>query len=325
MRMPLKLLAVLGTIGAAAAGPALGQFSAAQYSERSHAPRFVVETTLFAFDPKDPIATYNAVFTGSLAGKSENRLQLGRPEGECTVNISSAADGERLPVTVDVIPEPGEKRVKAMRRTLDLSDLRPQQLDLLLGGEGRLYRLNLVPRVGGQSEPARPLRPEDTIYRWNIGGPVFINGEYRGQMGVSGGPIAFLSLPDDGVVHFSLLPFEGATPMGDFLPGTETLVLRSQKDALVIINGVRLGRSALGLPDDPLEVWALWGPPEKTRAQLKSEVEEYISRSPSVSPEEREGLLTKARRGEVIGHGTRGGALIIRQGRLEVDYRPTKR
>ena len=165
--------------------------------------------------------------------------------------------------------------IESLSREIELTDLKPESVEIARDADGRIYRVNIVPRVN-EYPATKPFSSEAMHWdHWSlIGSSLILNDQdYLGTLGIAGGNLAFVDVPGLAKVEFSLIPLKGST--GDGVLQDGTITIRHEQTTLAIKN-VRNGQSAETLKGGPYTVFVRWNPPTLTIEQYREQLKETI-------------------------------------------------
>src|SRR5690606_14329150 len=104
----------------------------------------------------------------------------------------------------------------------------PQAIRLGTDNSGRIYQLNLAPRVRVIDNTPRRLDVDKLyLHNWRFpDSPILVNDAlYVGRLASAQSPVAFVDISGVARVEFSLYPLAGAKPWGVLKQGVITLTL----------------------------------------------------------------------------------------------------
>lgn len=262
-------------IGIAAA--TLAQQEDAFGEEPHYAMRsYYVDVEFFSFNPGDPLTTYHwygGGGTGANGTMGSGASNFGR---SFAVSVTGKKKANGFSVVVSVSPEKPDHVTRPQTIDLDLSNLEPKSLDLVRNDDGRIFRLNLMPRIDEALMPQQFNAKDLNLEHWAFpGSPVIVNDQnYIGELNMSGSPIAFIKQPGFADIEFSLLHLKGAKPIGVLQSGT--LNITRPDGTTVRISNVTNG-SSMTLPGGPYVVWVKWMPPSKSLDEVRKSLKEIIA------------------------------------------------
>ncbi|MHC4118952.1 MAG: hypothetical protein ACYSWO_15765 [Planctomycetota bacterium] len=247
------ILLVLATVGPTAA--CLGSSS----TEDSIHKYYAVDINFFSVDLARPMDSYRWHGGGNAGTGGTVGLGCSDDVRNFRIRVSGKNVEGRFVVTVSVTPGETDSATKEGLFDVDFTDLKAQSLELAKNDDGRVYMLNLTPGIAVVDN--RPKRADDTSFRfskWSLHDSmvIFNDSVYAGKLGVSGGPLAYVSYPGFAKVEFALIPFRGAKRLGTLKDGK--IQIRSEDGQSLDIYGVKNGVHRIQLPGGPYEVWARW-------------------------------------------------------------------
>ncbi|MFC1762756.1 hypothetical protein ACFL6U_11850 [Planctomycetota bacterium] len=258
--------------------------------------QYEMNCTYLSIDPNRPMETYKRHGSGMLGAGATLGGSWRDEVRSFRTTIHSGIKEGRFWISVEVEPHQTDTVTKQQTLHLDLSDLRARSVELARNVDGRVYFINVVPSINVINNKAKRLR-ESTLrlMQWDLGGsPVVFNSTtYIGNLGCSGGPIAWVEYPSVGRVEFSLVPFKGAEAAGILMDGQVNLLLKGaevegtqkgrqikllHKDATLDIYGVRNGIPAMQLPGGPYMVWVKRTPStdDQPPMEIPATLEEFM-------------------------------------------------
>jgi hypothetical protein len=234
---------------------------------------YFVDAALFSFQPGQELSSYRSLGRGGAGGNSE----CGYGAGRFTVSVKCNSKAHRFLAKVEVKPGAGETRIQAQEHEYDLSDLRLRTLDIARDDDGRIYRLNLAPRIDETPKPS-PFRVKDLrLENWSFpASPVVLNDQdYIGQLSMSSGALAWCDIPGVAKIEFSLLHLKDAQPWGQLKDG---IIEITHKDGTSLrITNVLNGVHRQVLDGGPYQVWVRWMEPTQTVGQYRQSVKKMIA------------------------------------------------
>ncbi|TKJ38615.1 MAG: hypothetical protein CEE38_02620 [Planctomycetes bacterium B3_Pla] len=220
---------------------------------------YAVDIHLFSMDPNQPLDSYKFNGGGSASGGGSVNLGGGGKSRYFRVDVAAKSRKGRFIANVNIVPGQNDTDTKEASFEVDFTDLKPRSFELARDDDGRVYMLNLTPGIAVVDN--RPKRADDTAFefsRWSLHDSmvIFNDSVYAGKLGVSGGPLAFVSYPGFAKVEFALEPFRGAKRLGTLKDGK--IQIRSEDGQSLDIYGVKNGVHRIQLPGGPYEVWVRW-------------------------------------------------------------------
>ena len=218
-----------------------------------------LDINFFSIDQEQPIDSFKWYGSGNSGPDGKVGLGCHDDARSFRINVVCQNNKGHFIINVSVVPSKNDADTKEKSLEIDLTDLKPQSLELAKNDNGRVYMLNLTPSI--KIIDNRPQRAGDTAFnfsRWVLTDSmvIFNDSFYAGKIGCSGGPLAFVSYPGMAKVEFALKPFRGAKQLGTLKDGR--IQIRSEDGQSLDIYGVKNGTHEIKLPGGPYEVWVRW-------------------------------------------------------------------
>ena len=247
------MLSVLATVGLTTV--CLGSLS---IEDKIH-KYYAVDINFFSIDLTKPMDSYRWNGGGNAGSGGTVGLGCGDEVRNFRIEVCGKNVKGRFVVSVSVTPGKNDSATKQDSFDIDFTDLKPRSFELAKNDDGRVYMLNLTPGIAVVDN--RPKRADDTAFRfsrWSLHNSmvIFNDSVYAGKLGVSGGPLAYVSYPGFAKVEFALEPFRGAKRLGTLKDGK--IQIRSEDGQSLEIYGVKNGVHQIELPGGPYEVWVRW-------------------------------------------------------------------
>jgi hypothetical protein len=238
-----------------------------------------VAASLFSCVPSDVLGTYRRYPSGSAEAESTLMLGVGDHDRQFKVSVLPKLNSKRFLVTVKIEPEEQDKQTQAMEREVDLSELKPQLVELTRDADGRVYQLDISPRIIENLKPKQFNTNDLHMESWGLSAsPIILNDQdYIGQLGVSGGPLAWCDIPGLAKIEFSLLRFKDAQPIGTLSNGVIKIEHVAEGTTLQIAN-VKNGINGDVLSGGPYQVWVRWNKPTETMDQYRQSLKKQIAK-----------------------------------------------
>lgn len=248
-------------------------------TEETTFKQYWADVTVFSFNPKLGIDSLRGGFgAGGIGPGGTFGTSVSRGTQRFDVTVAGRQKAERFLAKLTVKSIIGDKVVEIpdLNRELDLTDLQPHVIELARDDDGRVYRVNVYPKVREKS-PVKTFHAEDLeLDRWSFrNSAVILNDQdYVGTLEMSGGPLAWVDIPGFALVEFSLVPLKESQPEGVLKDGTINI---NHGTTRVEISGVRNGLNQDTLSGSPYRVFVRWKAPsqsiEQYRESLKRQVE----------------------------------------------------
>jgi hypothetical protein len=237
---------------------------------------YFIDASQFSFLPGKEIESYRSHGSGGCGPGGELGLGIADKSRQLSVSIVARLKSQRLVASVAVKPAQSDTRTQPQEHEFDLTDLRPKSLDIALDDDGRVYRLNLVPRLV-EFPKVRQFRVRDLrLESWSFPeSPVILNDtDYLGQLSMSHGAVAWCDIPGVARVEFSLLHLKDALPLGTLNNGVIEI---SRPDGTSLrISNVKNGVPRQMLEGGPYQVWVRWTAPTQTVEQYRASLAELV-------------------------------------------------
>lgn len=244
--------------------------------DQDYSRRYSFEIELYSYNPELGIASYQRIGSGSGIGNASVSMG-GVGKRLFSVVVESAFRSGQYVATVRVEPKEDDSVTVATQREFILSNLEPQTLEIARNDDGRVYRLQIIPKIVAPQKPTRISVADLKLDQWSfLDSIVLLNDQdYVGRIVARGGPMASIDLAGVAKVDFSLIPFRDAAPDGVLKDGVVTL-RRSDGTSIQIAN-VAIGVPGSQLSVGPYEVFVLWSEPSLTLAQYRERLEKSIA------------------------------------------------
>jgi hypothetical protein len=241
--------------------------------------QYSLDASLFSLRPGEEMASYRGygggVFTGPNATLGFGVADHGR---RFEVSVSGKLKANRFSAVVQIEPEKEDTRTRPETKEYDLTDLQPKSLELARDDDGRVYRLNLSPRIQVSPQP-KPFNVRDLdleAFSFSPSSPVIVDDQdYVGELSASRGPIAQFEVPGLAKVEFSLLHLKNATPIGTLEDGAINIV--HPNGTTVRISNVKNGAHQETLAGGPYRVWVRWEKPRESVEEYQKSLKSTIS------------------------------------------------
>lgn len=220
-----------------------------------------VDAALFSLVPDEGTDTYRSYGTGGAEPSATLGLGVAGDTRSCRVKIEPKLKDHRFVISVTIERKPADAEAKARTVTLDLSDLRAQTVEIDRDDDGRVYRLNVTPRIVEQPGPVQFTAADLRLESWTLpSSPVILNDQdYLGKISTSGGPLVWCDIPGLAKIELSLLRLKEAHAWGTLANGTIHI---SHPDGTALrISNVLNGFPPQTLEGGPYKVWVRWAEP----------------------------------------------------------------
>ena len=169
-----------------------------------------------------------------------------------------------------------ERELQDLSQSLNMTDLQPRMIEVAKEADGRVYRINLVPRLVEPPMPRKFSTAELELDGWKFSNAaVILNDEdYVGsiQMSSHGNSVSHVEIPGIALVEFSLTEMTDSKPEGVLQNGT---IFIAHESTVLQIRGVMNGKTPQMLAG-PYQVFVRWKQPEysldEARTMLKAQI-----------------------------------------------------
>jgi hypothetical protein len=230
--------------------------------------QYWADATLFSMQPNVELATYRSYGGGGAGPGGTLGMGVADKQRRFQVSVAGKLKAHRFVATVSVTPDQEDTRTPTQSIEYDLSDINPRALEIARDEDGRVYRLNLTPRIIVRPRPKEFKVSELRLENWSFpASPVILNDQdYIGQLGMSYGTLAWCDIPGLAKIEFSLLHLKGASPFGTLKDGV--INIAHENGTTLTISNVKNGIDREVLNGGPYQVWVRW-------SKSTESVEEY--------------------------------------------------
>ncbi|MEM9369302.1 MAG: hypothetical protein AAGD07_25255 [Planctomycetota bacterium] len=191
------------------------------------------------------------------------------------VTVNGRWKDSRFTIVLTIEPRESDRVTEQTRRTFDMTDLSMQSFEVGRDDDGRVYRVDILPRIvrhpaPKQLDPANLGLDRFSFQRSQV---VLNRQDLLGEMNMRGGTIAHIDVPGLAMVEFSLRRFKDASPEGQLKEGTITI---THEDEHLAFHNVRTGDSPVVLPGGPYTIWVRWKAPSQTTAEYKESLKQQL-------------------------------------------------
>lgn len=247
-------------------------------SEDALSRTYFADANLFSLQPDKEMATYRSHSGGSVGPNATLGLEVADKERRFKVSVIGKLKAQRFLAIVTVTPSKEDIRTRSRETEYDLSDLNPRSLEIARDDDGRVYRLNLIPRIVEVAKPRQFKAVDFRLEYWNFpSSPVVVNDQdYFGQLNMSRGPLAWCDIPGLAKIEFSLLHLKDASPLGTLEDG---VIKIAHDDTTMRISNVKNGVSGVNgevLTGGPYRVWVRWNKPTQSVEEFRKSIKTQI-------------------------------------------------
>jgi len=247
-----------------------------------------VDAAMVSFDASQSLDSYRG--GGKLSGSPGATLGTSTPDSDISILLLVESNRLYADATIKNRIESGPNNPKKQR--FDLTNLRPQVIDLGTAKDGRNYQLTLIPTVRTVSLRPKPFsEAADDLYRLKFHfSRVTLNDEqYVGRMLASDATVFSIDVCDVAFLEFSLRHLKGAKPWGRLQDGRVTF--RHPDGTTIEIDNVTNGSDDRVVGNGPYLVWVRWEDPRQTAEEYHTQLAAYRDRIQSGEMPATEGTL----------------------------------
>jgi hypothetical protein len=197
-------------------------------------------------------ATYRQHSSGSCSYGGTVGIGVGGPNG-FNAEIQCLPTNDRIAAAFSIEPSKENAVTKPSESEVDVSDMRPDFIEVAKGDDGRVYFLIVEPEMV-KLRPPRALTVDDlSPFDWDFPqSPVVLNDNiYVGSIRMGGGSLIGVTIAGVADLEFSLREIKNAEPIGTLQSGRLTI---KYGDHQIVISGVRNGADKRTL-EGPYKVW----------------------------------------------------------------------
>lgn len=231
-----------------------------------------VDAVMNSFDAGKSLDSYRG--GGELSGGPGSTLGTSTPDKDISILVLVESNRFYADVTITDRHTPEAKTPKKQR--FDLTDLRPQVLELGTAKDGRTYHLNLIPSVRTHKVRPRPFsEAADDLYRIKFHqSRIILNDEqYIGRMLATDSLVFSIEVSDIASIEFSLRHLKDAKPWGRLQDGRITI--RHPEGTTLEIDSVTNGADDRLVGDGPYQVWVRWNKSQVTGEEYRAQLAAY--------------------------------------------------
>ncbi len=220
--------------------------------------QYWADATLYSLQPGLEMATYRSTGGGGVGPGGTLTTGVADKKRRFEVSVAGKLKAHRFVATVYVTPAKEDTHTPAQSIEYDLSDITPRSLEIARDEDGRVYRLNLTPRIIVRPRPKQFKVSDLQLESWSFPeSPVLLNDQdYIGQLGMSSGTLAWCDIPGLAKIEFSLLHLKNAAPIGSLKDGV--INIAHENGTTLTISNVKNGIDQELLNGGPYRVWVRW-------------------------------------------------------------------
>ena len=241
------------------------------------ARQFYLDIQLLSMNPQDGLDSYRGYGGGGAGGPKASLGLFANDERKFSLDVETTLRSKEFIARVVVKPDKSDTNTKPMNREFVLSNLKPQSIEIARSDDGRVYRVQLFPRIKEFPKPRTLDTDALRLAQFSFqSSRVILNDQtYIGRMSMSSGQLASLDLSGLALVEFSLVPFRDAEPAGTLKDGVVNITHKSGTSLQIsdVTNGVHREQLAGG----PYQVFVRWSEPSMTDAEYRQQLAETIA------------------------------------------------
>jgi hypothetical protein len=239
--------------------------------------QYSADAALFSYQPGQEIATYSSYGSGEGGPGSTLGLGVASTNRQFDVRVVGELKEQKFLVTIKITPGQSDTQTHAQETKFDLSDLSPRSLEIGHDADGRVYKLNIVPRIVEMQAPIQFKASNFRLESWSFpASPVILNDrDYIGEMGMTGGSLAWCDIPGLARIEFSLLHLKDALPIGTLSNGVLTITHESGNT--LRISNVMNGTLEAALQGGPYIVWVRWNKPSMSVPEFQAAMKAQLT------------------------------------------------
>ena len=231
-----------------------------------------VEAALMGLDASQSLDSFRG--GGQLWGAPGSTLGTSTPDLD--ISILVLVESNHLYADVTLTKRETSDADKPTKQRFDLTNLRPQVVELGTAKDGKTYHLNLIPSVRTvRLRPKAFSEAADDLYRLQFhSSRVMLNdSKYVGRMLASDAEVFSMDVCDVASVEFSLRHLKDAEPWGRLQDGRITF--HHPDGTTIEIDNVTNGSDDRLVGNGPYQVWVRWKKPQITAAEYRAQLNSY--------------------------------------------------
>lgn len=241
--------------------------------------QYWVDSELFSLKPGEELATYSGGGPGGAAPNGTYGTGVTNRNRQFEVSVTGKLKASRFIAVVEVTPDKKDARTRAQKIEYDLTDMKPRFLEIARDDDGRVYRLNLTPRIKIYPKPKQFSVRDLRLEGWSFlpASPVILNDrDHIGELSMGVGlPLASCDIPGVAKIEFSLLHLKNSLPLGTLKDGVINIAHKS--GTTIRILNVKNGVNQEALAGGPYQVWVRWNMPTQSVEEYRKTVKDLIA------------------------------------------------
>lgn len=211
-----------------------------------------LKVAIRSWDPENVKATYRQHSSGSCSYGGTVGIGVGGTGG-FNAEIQCLPTNDQIAAAVSIEPYKGNANTKPSKSEVDVSDMRPDFIEVAKTEDGRVYFLIIEPEMVKLQSPKVFTVDDLSPFDWDFPqSPVVLNDNlYVGRVGMGGGSLVGITIAGVADLEFSLREIKSSKPIGTLQSGRLTI---NYGDDQIVISGVRNGAEKRTL-QGPYKVW----------------------------------------------------------------------
>jgi hypothetical protein len=240
------------------------------------ARQYMADIHMLSMKPQEGLDSYRG-YGGGAAAHGATLALAANDERKFSLVVETMIRSKEFIARVVVEPDKADAKTKPMDQEFVLSDLTPQSIEVARGDDGRVYRVQLYPRIEEFPKPRRLDVDAIRLHEFSFAScPMILNDQtYIGRIAMSSGELASVDVSGLALIEFSLIPFRGAVPAGTLEDGV--LDISHESGTSLQIVDVRNGIHRQLLEGGPYQVFVRWSKPSMTDAEYHLHLAETIA------------------------------------------------
>lgn len=264
-------------------------------SEDTSNRQYWVDVALFSLKPGEELATYSGGATGGTTPNGTYGTGIANQSRQFDLSVTGMLKAQRFVAVVEVTPDKKDAHTQAQEIEYDLTDMKPRSVEIARDDDGRVYRLNLTPRIKIYPKPKQFSVRDLQLEGWSFlpTSPVILNDQdHIGELSMGAGlPLASCDIPGVAKIEFSLLHLKDSLPLGTLNDGVINIAHKS--GTTIRILNVKNGVNEEVLAGGPYQVWVRWNKPTQSIEEYRKTMKDVIA-----------GLKERVKNGESLPAGS---------------------
>lgn len=237
--------------------------------------QYFADVRAYSIVPEQGIDSMHGGGTGGVGPGGTFGTSLNGNNRDFDITIEGRLKDARFTTKLTIKPDKGDRVTDPTTKTFDMTDLSIKSFEVGRDEDGRVYRVDVLPRVIKHPAPMQldPAKLGLDRLSFQQSQVVLNRQDLLGEMSMSSGPIAHIDVPGLAKVEFSLRQLKDASPTGTLNEGTVTI---THQDQHLTFHNVRTGNSPVVLPGGPYRVWVRWSKPSQSIDEYKEALKQKL-------------------------------------------------